>query len=111
MERKPITRKNSKNEEVDFVLKEGIKANGLMQVCMNLDNEETKKRKIRSLLSAMEELELGEGLMITDNHEAIEEIKGKNNIHASLEMASWFFLTFPPKYKQPPPIILHKLYD
>lgn len=42
--------------EVDFVLKKGLKVGELIQVCYDLSNPETKKREMKALLEAAEEL-------------------------------------------------------
>ncbi len=70
--------KNPQHEEVDFVVKEGTKINLLVQVCFNIQNSETKKREIKALLKASEELKCKKLLVITDNHEAEESVEGRN---------------------------------
>lgn len=74
--------KNAKQEEVDFVVKEGAKVTHLVQVSKGVGDMETKEREIRSLLKASKELKCNELIIITENHEAEEnaewrEIKGK----------------------------------
>jgi len=61
--------KNEKNEEVDFVVKDGLKVNQLIQVCYNIENIETKKREIRALILASKELNCKNLLVITKNYE------------------------------------------
>lgn len=65
--------RNSQQEEVDFVVKEGIKVKQLIQVCYNMDNPETKKRETRSLLKASKELRCKDLLVITSDYEAEEK--------------------------------------
>ncbi|MCD6093725.1 MAG: hypothetical protein J7J51_02915, partial [Candidatus Omnitrophica bacterium] len=43
----------------------------------NLEEPRTKDREIKALIKAMEEFELKQGLIITEDYEAEEEIKGK----------------------------------
>jgi len=68
--------KDSKGE-VDFVIKTGLKPSALIQVCYNIDDKKTKEHEIQALLRAMQEFKLKEGLVITENYEAEEKIKGK----------------------------------
>ena len=67
--------KNQQQEEVDFVVKEGIKIKQLIQVCCNLDNADTKNREIRALLKAGKDLKCKNLLMINSNKEGEEEIE------------------------------------
>jgi predicted AAA+ superfamily ATPase len=62
--------------ECDFLLKEEG-GNKLFQICFNVDEPEIKEREIRGLLEAMEELKLGKGLVITEDYEGEEKVKGK----------------------------------
>jgi len=55
--------------EVDFVVKQGVKIKELIQVCYNISNEDTKKRELRSLLKASEELKCNNLLIITEDYE------------------------------------------
>jgi len=70
--------KNGKGE-VDFVVKEGLKPISLIQVCWDITNEKTKKREIDNLIEAMHTLNLGQGLIITEDYSG-EEIAGKKKI-------------------------------
>ncbi len=54
--------------ECDFVVREGRKITGAVQVCYNL-NEENQEREINGLLEALNEFNLGEGLILTHNQE------------------------------------------
>ncbi len=74
--------KNPQQEEVDFVIKEGLKISQLIQVCYDISNIDTKKREIRSLLKAGRELNCNNLLIITEDYEAEEQaewfgMKGK----------------------------------
>ena len=63
--------------EVDFVVKKGVKVKRLIQVCMDVDEVETKRRELRALLGAMRKLGMPEGTIITGGYEGEEEIRGK----------------------------------
>jgi hypothetical protein len=63
--------------EVDFVVKEGINVNKLIQVTYASARDEIEKREIRSLLKASEQLKCKNLLCITWDYEASEEIKEK----------------------------------
>lgn len=76
--------KDYRQREVDFVVKEGLKVVQLIQVCFNLDNMETKERETKALLKAMDEFKLNNGLIITEDFEGEEKIKGKKIIYKPL---------------------------
>lgn len=67
--------KNQQQQEVDFVVKKGLKVNELIQVCYNVNNLDTKKREIRALLSASNELKCRNLLVITKDYEKEENVK------------------------------------
>ena len=74
--------KNNKNEEVDFIIKEGSKITSLIQVCYDLKNPETFDREIRALLKASRDLKCKNLIVINKDKEEILEkkwfgIKGK----------------------------------
>jgi len=50
--------KNAKQQEVDFLIKQGTKIKELIQVCWDIENFDVKKREINSLVSAMNEFKL-----------------------------------------------------
>lgn len=76
--------KSKQGEEVDFVLREGPKIKGLFQVCWDITEKETKDREIKALLKAMDEFEMKEGLVITNDFEGREILKGKKIIYKKL---------------------------
>jgi len=65
--------KNQQQEEVDFVVKEGIKIKQLIQVCFNITDLKTKNREIRALIKAGKELKCNNLLIITENTEKEEK--------------------------------------
>ncbi len=69
--------KDSNHREVDFVVKDGFNIRQLIQVCADIHDPKTKKRELRSLIRAMEEFGLQEGMIITMDHAAEETIDGK----------------------------------
>lgn len=85
--------RNAQQEEVDFVVKEGLRVTQLIQVCSDLQQLKTKEREIRALLKASKELRCKDLFVITDDYEAEEQeewfgIKGKIRY-----VPLWKFLT------------------
>ncbi len=69
--------KDQHHREVDFVLKEGLKVEQLIQVCWNASDEKAKNREIRALIKAMNEFGLNEGLVITEDYTFEEKVDDK----------------------------------
>ena len=67
--------KNQQQEEVDFILQEGLKVRQLIQVCFDITNLETKNREIRALIKAGKELKCDDLLIITEDAESVEKVK------------------------------------
>ncbi|MBU0764232.1 MAG: ATP-binding protein, partial [Bacteroidetes bacterium] len=63
--------KTKNNMEVDFFVKENNPQ--LIQVCYSIEDYKTKEREIKSLKTAMDELDLKEGLILTYN--SFDDIK------------------------------------
>ncbi|MCK5216683.1 MAG: ATP-binding protein [Methanosarcinales archaeon] len=78
----------NKIDEVDFIVKEGLRPVEAIQVCWNLDEESTKKREIRALSNAMNDLNLDRGIIITGDTQAVEETDGKQIFF--IPMSKWF---------------------
>ena len=76
--------KSKRDEEVDFILRQGKKIKELIQVCWDISNEKTKKREVTALLKAMEEFKLNKGLIITNNLEKKEIIDNKRITYTPL---------------------------
>jgi hypothetical protein len=68
---------SSYNEEVDFVIKEGERVKELIQVCYALQNYDTKKREVSSLLKASKELKCNDLLILTYDYTGEDKIEGK----------------------------------
>ena len=69
--------KNPQHEEVDFVVKEGLKVKQLIQVCYDTEDYSTKKREIKALLKASKELSCKNLLVITEDKEGEEIVDNK----------------------------------
>ncbi len=67
--------RNLQQEEVDFIIKEGNQVKELIQVCYNL--HDSKKRELRALLKASDELKCNNLIIITGDYEAEEDSKNK----------------------------------
>ena len=65
--------KSPEQEEVDFVVKEGLRVARLIQVCVDIRDPKTKAREVRALLKAQEALRCDELLVLTDDAEGEEE--------------------------------------
>lgn len=62
--------------ECDFIIKEGIRVTGAMQVCYEL-NKENKERELNGLLEAMNKFKLKEGIILTYDEEKTVQRDGK----------------------------------
>ena len=69
--------KNQRQEEVDFVIKDDVKVVQLIQVCIDISDFDTKKRELRALIQASNELECADLLVLTEDFDGEESIKGK----------------------------------
>lgn len=76
--------KDPLGREVDFVIKEGLKVEEVIQVCRDPSDEETKKREIRGLVKAMDGFGLKEGLVITEDFEGEERVDGRRILYRPL---------------------------
>ena len=64
--------RNAQNEEVDFVVREGLKVTSLIQVCRDLSDPKTLNREVRVLLKAGAELQCRDLLVLTSGDEREE---------------------------------------
>lgn len=69
--------RSQQHEEVDFVIKNDLQVERLIQVCYDITDYDTKKREIKALLKASKELKCNNLLVITEDYEGEETIKGK----------------------------------
>ena len=65
--------KNEKNEEVDFVIKKGVKIRELIQVCYDLRDEETLNREVRALLKASKDLKCKKLIILNRDREEVSK--------------------------------------
>lgn len=70
--------KTSSGREVDFFIKENIVNKQFIQVAWNIEDELTKKRETESLLEAMEEEKINNGIILTHNTREKILVKGKH---------------------------------
>lgn len=68
--------KSRKQEEVDFVVREGASVKELIQVCWDIGKKETKEREVKALIKAMDEFKLKKGMVITKDFEGEEKANG-----------------------------------
>jgi len=71
---------HAKNNECDFIIKEGLKITKAIQICLVLDNAVTKKREVDGLIEALKEYRLKEGLILTLDKEEEFILKDKKII-------------------------------
>lgn len=64
--------------EVDFVIKRGLGIEQIIQVCHSVEDVETKKREIRSAITASETLKCDNILIITGDYDNEEDAKWQN---------------------------------
>ncbi len=76
--------KDPSGHEVDFIVKRGLSIKALIQVCFSLEKEEAKIRELRSLIKAMDEFKLEQGIIITEKFEGEESINGKKIVYIPL---------------------------
>ncbi len=68
--------KNTKGEEIDFVVLDGEKVSSLIQVCREASSSTTRKREVRSLVSGARELDCRELIVIVMDDAGEEEMDG-----------------------------------
>ena len=73
--------KSPQNEEVDFVVKEGLRITRLIQVCSDISNPKTLKREIRALIKASQELHCDELLLLNGRVNRTETFKWQDAEH------------------------------
>lgn len=69
--------KDSSGSEVDFVIKDGLRVNQLIQVTYTSSKDEVEKREIKALLKASEQLECEDLLVLTWDYEDEVEVESK----------------------------------
>ncbi|MFA4958116.1 MAG: ATP-binding protein [Candidatus Methanoperedens sp.] len=66
--------KSEQQEEVDFIIRQGLKTRQLIQVCYDLGNMKTRDREIRAILKASKELGCKDLLVLTEDYQNEEMI-------------------------------------
>jgi len=65
--------------ECDFLVRRGRSVGEVIQVCFDVEKEETKKREVRGLVEAMKKFKIPRGLVVTEDYESEERV-GKKRI-------------------------------
>lgn len=68
--------KESKGNEVDFLITEKGKPSQLIQVCSDIENQKVKEREIRSLRMAARRFNLKEGIILSEDQKATWTLDG-----------------------------------
>jgi predicted AAA+ superfamily ATPase len=76
--------KDHQQNEVDFVVKEGIEIKQLIQVTYANGRDEIEKREIKSLIKASNQFKCKNLLVITWDYEDKQEIENKNILYLPL---------------------------
>ncbi|MDP3029926.1 MAG: ATP-binding protein [Deltaproteobacteria bacterium] len=84
--------KSPQNEEVDFVIKEGLHISRLIQVCSDISNPKTLKREMRALIKASQELHCDELLLLNDRVDRTETFKWQDAERPIRLMPLWQWL-------------------
>ncbi len=79
---------DDKGLEVDFVIKEGLKAGRLIQVCSDISDAVTRAREINGLVSGLKHFNIPEGTIITSDLFDEEKVDGKKIRYVPL----WYWL-------------------
>lgn len=84
--------KSEQQEEVDFVVRQGMKIKQLIQVCYDAGNIKTKDRETRALLKAVKELNCKNLLVLTEDYEGEDEIRWFGTTEKIMFMPLWKWL-------------------
>ncbi len=85
--------RDEQQREVDFVVKQGLKATRLIQVCWDVRGEKARERENRILAKACEAFGLKEGVVVTGDFEGEETLEGRRVRYVPI----WKFLLEPPE--------------
>jgi predicted AAA+ superfamily ATPase len=69
--------KSTSDREVDFVISEGQRVKVAIQSCTELTDTTTREREVNGLIACLEEFNLDEGIIVTENEERVENVRGK----------------------------------
>jgi len=84
--------RSPQNEEVDFVIKEGLDVTRLIQVCTDISNPKTLKREMRALIKASQELHCDDLVLLNDRDERTETFKWQEAERPIRLMPFWQWL-------------------
>ncbi len=84
--------RSPQNEEVDFVVKEGLHVSHLIQVCSDISNPKTLKREMRALIKASQELNCDDLLLLNDHSDRTETFNWQNTERQIRLMPLWQWL-------------------
>jgi hypothetical protein len=84
--------KGAQNEEVDFVVKEGLTIAQLIQVCADISNPKTLKREMRALIKASQELNCDDLLLLNDSIDGVVTLKWQDVERRIRLMPLWQWL-------------------
>lgn len=68
--------KNKHGLEVDFVIKQGMNIQGLIQVCYDISEEKTRSREIDSVVACAKEFDKDEAIIITRDESGETQVDG-----------------------------------
>lgn len=83
--------RSPQNEEVDFVVKEGLRVTRLIQVCADLSDPKTLKREMRALIKASQELQCDDLLLLNDRVDRTDIFKWQDAERPIRLMPLWQF--------------------
>lgn len=69
--------KDQRGKDVDFVIKDPLKVQQLIQVCVDMQEYDTRKRELTNLVKASEELHCNNLTVITRDYQTVEHMKQK----------------------------------
>lgn len=84
--------RGSQGEEVDFIVKEGLRISQLIQVCADISNPKTLKREMRALTRASLELNCTDMLLLNDRIDGSETLNWQGAEHKIRIMPVWKWL-------------------
>ena len=64
------------DKEVDFVLRDGVRIERLVQVCYDMSSPKTEKREVDSIIECAEELKCNNLVIVTNNDKRTIEKDG-----------------------------------
>ncbi len=84
--------RGSQGEEVDLIVKEGLRISQLIQVCADISNQKIMKRELRALTRASLELNCTDMLLLNDRIDGSETLNWQGAEHKIRIMPVWKWL-------------------